>query len=154
MLEAIAVIWDAIGVKTSIQDMEFGNWLNQIIAHEMHGKFFIGRNTPIRTSQEGLRIFFASPPDGFIYSFEDPLINKNYACLRDSVDADVREACARTAGDYIYEQYAMAPLTVVTFDLTIDPEFISGWQYPGVGSAHPTHSHNIKACPVGTDRCD
>ena len=154
LLEAIAVMWDKIGLKTSIQDMEFGNWLNQIVAHEMQGKFFIGRNTPIRTSQEGLRIFFASPPDGFLYGFEDPVINENYACLRDSVDADEREACARTAGDFIYDQYAMAPLFVVTFDLTIDPEFISGWQYPGVGSAHPTHSHNIRACPVGTDRCD
>ena len=38
--------------------------------------------------------------------------------------------------------------------ITIDPVFIAGWIYPGVGSAHPTHVHNIKACPVGTDRCD
>ena len=154
LLEAIAVMWDDIGLKTSIQDMEFGAWLNRIVGHEMHGKFFIGRNTPIRTSQEGLRIFFSSPPDGFVYGFEDDLVNENYRCLRDSVDADVREGCARTAGDYIYDQYAMAPLFVVTFDLTIDPEFIAEWQYPGVGSAHPTHSHNIRACPVGTDRCD
>ena len=35
--------------------------------------------------------------------------------------------------------------------ITIGPVFIAGWTYPGAGVAHV---HNIKSCPVGTDRCD
>jgi hypothetical protein len=70
------------------------------------------------------------------------------------VDAQVRDDCARKIGDFIYDEYASLPMFQQTFDMVIDPEYISDWQYPGVGSAHPTHVHNIRACPVGTDRCE
>ena len=153
LLEIMSTMWEGAGFSTKIQDWDIGAWLEKITEHEVYEKFLIGRNTPIRTSQEGLRVFFSSEPHGFIYGFEHDVLNENYNCLRESVDADVREACARTGGDFIFDEYAMIPLFQITFDMTIDPEFISGWQYPGVGSAHPTHSHNIRACPVGTDRC-
>jgi len=154
LIETLATQWEAVGINTKIQDMELGSWLNSWIGHETHGDFGITRNTPIRTTQEGLRIFFASDPDGFFHGFEHDYTNEQFACLRDSVDADVREACARKAGDHIFDNYYSAPMFQQTFNMVIDPEFISGWQYPGVGSAHPTHVHNIRACPVGTDRCD
>jgi hypothetical protein len=54
----------------------------------------------------------------------------------------------------MFDDFLTLPLFQTTFDMTINPEFISEWIYPGVGSAHPTHVHNIKACPVGTDRCE
>jgi len=155
--EALSVMWEEIGINTKIQDLEIGTWVNEFNGHfpsYPDGNFTIIRNTPIRTTQEGLRVFFASEPDGFAFGYEDDFTNEKYACLRDSVDADVREKCAREAGDYIYDMYAMVPLFQTTFDMVIDPVYISEWQYPGVGSAHPTHVHNIKACPVGTDSCD
>ena len=154
LIEVMSTMWEEAGFSTTIQDWDIGAWLDTITEHGIYEKFVVGRNTPIRTTQEGLRIFFSSEPHGFIYGFEHDLINENYNCLRESVDAEEREACARIAGDFIYENYAMIPLFQITFDMTIDPEFISDWQYPGVGSAHPTHEHNIKACPAGTDRCD
>ena len=154
LLEIMSTMWEAAGFSTKIQEWDFGVWLERITEHDIYEKFIIGRNTPIRTSQEGLRVFYASEPHGFLYGFEDDVLNESYYCLQQSVDADEREACARTGGDFIFDNYAMVPLFQITFDMTIDPEFISGWQYPGVGSAHPTHSHNIKACPVGTDRCE
>ena len=154
VIETLSTMWEAIGIDTTIQDMELGTWLNSWIGHDTHNKFAITRNTPIRTTQEALRIFFASDPDGFFHGFEHDYINEQFICLRDSVDADIREDCARKAGDFIFDNYASAPMFQITFDMVINPEFISSWQYPGVGSAHPTHVHNIRACPVGTDRCD
>jgi len=154
VIETLSTMWEAIGINTSIQDLEIGTWLNSWIDHDTHNKFSLTRNTPIRTTQEGLRIFFAGDPDGFFHGFENDYINEQYTCLRDSVDADVREDCARNAGDYIFDNYATTPMFQITFDMVINPEYISSWQYPGVGSAHPTHVHNIRACPVGTDRCD
>jgi ABC-type transport system substrate-binding protein len=152
--ETIATMWEEIGVSTSIQDLEIGTWLDKWSTHNLHNTFSIIRNTPIRTTQEGLRTFYASQPDGFLYGFEHDFINEKFACLRDSVDADERDGCARDAGNFIFDEYTSLPLFQITFDMIIDPEFISSWQYPGVGSAHPTHVQNIRACPVGTDRCD
>ena len=154
LIETLSTMWEAIGIDTSITDYEVGTWLNKWIEHDTQNQFSITRNTPIRTTQEGLRIFFASDPDGFFHGFEHDYTNEQFACLRDSVDADEREACARLAGDWIFDNYASLPMFQITFDMTIDPEFISEWQYPGVGSAHPTHVQNIRACPVGTDRCE
>jgi ABC-type transport system substrate-binding protein len=154
LIEVMSTMWEEAGFSTTIQDWDFGAWLDTITEHGIYDKFVTGRNTPIRTTQEGLRIFFASEPHGFVYGYEDDFINEQYNCLRESVDAEEREQCARAAGDYIFEQYAMLPMFQITFDMTVNPEFIADWQFPGVGSAHPTHEHNIKACPVGTDRCD
>ncbi len=154
LIETLSTMWEAIGIDTSITDYEVGTWLNKWIEHDTHNQFSITRNTPIRTTQEGLRIFFASDPNGFFHGFEHDYTDEKFVCLRDSVDADEREQCAREAGDWIFDNYASIPMFQITFDMTIDPEFISEWQYPGVGSAHPTHVHLIRACPVGTDRCD
>ena len=153
LIETLATMWEAIGIETAITDFEVGTWLDKWINHETFNQFSITRNTPIRTTQEGLRIFFASDPDGFFHGFEHDAINKEFLCLRDSVDPAERGVCARAAGDFIFDNYASVPMFQITFDMTINPEFISEWQYPGVGSAHPTHVQNIKACPVGTDRC-
>ena len=154
LIETLATMWEAIGIRTSITDFEVGAWVNKWFEHDTHNQFSIMRNTPIRTTQEGLRTFFVSEPDGLFHGFEHDYTNEKYACLRDSADIVERDNCAREAGDFIFDNYASIPMFQITFDMTIDPEFISGWVYPGVGSAHPTHVHNIKACPVGTDRCD
>ncbi len=154
LIEILSTMWEAIGVNTSITDMETGTWLETVRDHDIHETFTILRNTPIRTTQEGLRVFWVSAPDGFLFGWEDDIINTHYDCLEISLDTDQREQCARDAGDYMFDDYLTLPLFQTTFDMVIDPEFISGWVYPGVGSAHPTHVHNIKACPVGTDRCD
>ena len=154
LIEIMSTMWEDAGFSTKIQEWDFGAWLEKITEHGVYEKFIIGRNTPIRTTQEGLRIFFSSEPHGFVYGFEHDYVNEQYNCLRESVDAAEREECARKAGDFIFDQYAMLPMFQIAFDMTIDPEFISDWQYPGVGSAHPTHEHNIRACPVGTDRCE
>ena len=154
LIETISTMWESIGVNTSIQDLDIGAWVARFNGHDFWNKFSFIRNTPIRTTQEALRIFYASLPDGFVFGSEHDFTNEKYECLRDSVDADVREACALEAGDFIFDEYAMVPGFQITFDMVIDPEFISGWLYPGVGSAHPTHVHNIRACPVGTDRCE
>ena len=154
LIQVLSTMWEAIGVDTNIIELELGTWLDTVRAHDIHETFTILRNTPIRTTQEGLRVFWASEPDGFLFGWEDDIVNQKYDCLERSLDIDEREQCARDAGDYMYDDFLTLPLFQTTFDMTIDPEFISGWVYPGVGSAHPTHVHNIKACPVGTDRCD
>ena len=154
LIEILSTMWEAVGIDTTIQDVEFGAWAQTLFDHDIHETFVILRNTPIRTTQEGLRVFWVSAPDGLLYGWEDDFINQRYDCLEKSLNVDQREQCAREAGDYMFDDYLTLPLFQTTFDMTIDPEFISGWIYPGVGSAHPTHVHNIRACPVGTDRCD
>ena len=154
LIEALSGMWEAVGIDTTIVDLEFGQWLDRVTSHDIYETFTILRNTPIRTTQEGLRVFWTSAPDGFLYGWENDYINERYNCLESELAPDVREQCAREAGDYMFEEYTSVPLFQVTFDITVNPEFIESWVYPGVGSAHPTHVHLIKACPEGTARCE
>ncbi len=154
LIEVLSQMWEEIGIDTNIVELEFGQWIDRVTSHDIYGTFTILRNTPIRTTQEGLRVFWTSAPDGFLYGWEDDYINERYNCLESILDLDERQKCAREAGDYMFEDYISVPMFQTTFDITIDPEYIQSWVYPGVGSAHPTHVHLIKACPVGTDRCE
>ena len=63
--------------------------------------FTILRNTPIRTTQEGLRVFWTSAPDGFLYGWESDFINERYNCLESELAADRREQ-VRPGGGRLY----------------------------------------------------
>ena len=144
----LADFWEAIGITTEVQPLDSGEYNRQLQQHDMHNKFAISRNSPIRTVQEGLRVFFYS----LNHAFQHDTMDAAYECLLNSVNAQERDDCARTAGNFIFDEYAAVPLFQITYDITVDPVYISEWQYPGVGSAHPTHVHNIRACL--RDRCD
>ena len=137
----LADYWEAIGIDTEVQPLDSGEYNRQLQKHEMHNKFAISRNSPIRTVQEGLRVFYYENNNA--YQQDD--LDTAYECLVNSVDASERNKCAQDAGDIIFDHYASVPLFQKTYDLAIDPTYIEGWQYPGVGSAHPTHVHNIKS---------
>ena len=130
LIEVLSVMWEDIGVNTAIQEFEQGAWLNKVRDHDIHETFTILRNTPIRTTQEGLRVFWVSEPDGFLFGWENDLVNENYNCLESELGAEDRERCARDAGDFMFDDYATLPLFQTTFDMTVDPEFIAGWVYP------------------------
>ena len=147
LIEILSTMWEAVGVDTNIIDVEFGAWAETLFNHDIHETFVILRNTPIRTTQEGLRVFWVSAPDGLLYGWESDSINEQYDCLEQSLDVAEREQCARDAGDEMFDDFLTLPLFQTTFDMTIDPEFISGWVYPGVGSAHPDSRSQHKGLP-------
>ena len=90
----------------------------------MSNKFAISRNSPIRTVQEGLRVFYYENNNA--YQQDD--MNVAYECLVASVDADERNKCAQDAGDIIFDPYASVPIFQKTYDLAIDPNYIKEWQ--------------------------
>ena len=60
LIETLATQWEAVGINTSIQDLELGTWLTAWIFHDTHNAFSITRNTPnpddARRSTHFLRI--------------------------------------------------------------------------------------------------
>ena len=57
----------------------------------------------------------------------------------------MRRTCALELGNYLYDNYSDMPLFELTHDMTVNPDVIAGWVYPGLSSAGITHFHNIKA---------
>ena len=141
--EAIQIMFAEVDVEMSITKIDFGEWLNQYRAHQWHNTVVATRNTPIRTTQLGTHTFHADT--GFFWGFADDFVNERNQCFLTQADADVRRTCALELGNYLYDNYADIPMFELTHDMTVNPDTIAGWVYPGLSSAGITHFHNIKA---------
>ena len=141
--EAIQIMYADVDVEMNVTEVGFGDWLNQNRTHQWHNTVVVIRNTPIRTTQLGTHIFYADT--GFFWGFADDYVNQRNQCLLTQSQRDIRNTCALELGNYLYDNYADIPMFELTHDMTVNPEFIAGWVYPGLSSAGITHFHNIKA---------
>jgi ABC-type transport system substrate-binding protein len=141
--EAIQIMFADVNVEMSIEKLDFGEWLNWLRGHQYTNTFVATRNTPIRTTELGTHAFLADT--GNWWGFAHPLVNEKNQCLRTSPNAVEREQCALDLGNFLYDNHSDSPLFELTHDMTVNPEFIAGWVYPGLSSAGITHFHNIKA---------
>jgi ABC-type transport system substrate-binding protein len=140
--EAMQIMFADVGVEMTIERVDFGQWLARGRDHKLHDTLRASRNLPIRTTQEGLRIFYTKYHTGWY--FNDPFVNEKYECLVRSADLAEREACARAAGDFLYDNYADIPGFHLNADVTVDPEFIQDYIWPGLTSAGVSHFQNIR----------
>jgi ABC-type transport system substrate-binding protein len=142
VLEAAAVMWAGVGVNVEIERVDLGQLISRIRGHQMANTLSPSRNLPIRTTQEGVRGFYAK--GGFWSGFSHPFVNENYDCLVRSADLDEREGCARAVGDFVYDNYSNVPMFHHHAEVTVNPEFIADYVWPGLTSAGVSHFHNIK----------
>ena len=142
VIEATQIMFADVGVELTIEKIDFGQWLARLREHKMANNMRASRNLPIRTVQEGLRIFYTKW--GTSWGFNHPVIQENYQCLVRSADLAEREVCARTAGDYLNDNYADIPMFHLHADMTANPKFIEDWLWPGLTSAGISHFHEIK----------
>ena len=141
--EATQIMFADVNVNMTIEKLDFAVWLDRLRAHEYQNSVVATRNTPIRTTELGVRVFL-SDQAGW-WGFAHPFINEKYECLRLTADKAVREQCALDLGNFAFENHTDIPLFELTHDMTVNPEYIAGWVYPGLSSAGITHFHNIKA---------
>ena len=97
---------------------------------------------PVRTVQEGVRIFYTN--EGTVWGFAHPFVNETYQCLKTSADLAERDECAREIGNFLYDNYADIPMFHLKADVTVNPEYITDYVWPGLTSVGVSHFHAIK----------
>ena len=142
VVEATQIMFADVGVEVEIEKMDVAQYVARFREHRMHNTFRASRNLPIRTTQEGLRIFYTSY--GTSWGFAHPYSDEKYECLVRSADLAEREVCAREAGDFLYDTYADIPMFHLHGDVTVNPKFVSDYIWPGLTSAGVSHFHEIK----------
>ena len=118
------------------------SWSNRRREHKIPNTVIAIRNLPIRTVQEGVRIFYTD--HGSIWGFAHPFINETWECLNTSADIDQRHQCARNIGNFLYDNYADMPMFMLNSDVAVDPRYTADYVWPGLTSAGISHFHNIK----------
>ncbi len=142
VLEAAVIMWVDVNVNVSIEKLDIGGYTARRVEHKLKNTVRPSRNLPIRTTQEGVRIFYTKYTTGWYYAH--PYVNETYMCLVKSADLEVREKCARELGDWLYDNYADMPMHHLPADVTVNPNYIESYVWPGLTSAGISHYHNIK----------
>ena len=142
VIEATQIMYADINVDLEIEKLDFGTWLQRGRDHELQNTLRASRNLPIRSTQEGIRVFFTNHYASWYLN--EPFVNDTYLCLERSADLGERDKCARDIGNYLYDNYIAAPMFHLYADVTVNPEFIESYVWPGLTSAGVSHFHNIK----------
>ena len=140
--EATGVMWADVGVVLEIEKIDFGTFISRLVEKKTTNHVMAIRNLPIRTVQEGVRTFYSD--QGNVWGFAHPLVNEKYQCLVRSADLAERDQCAREIGNFLYDNYGDIPMFMLAADVTVDPEFIEDYVWPGLTSAGVSHFHAIK----------
>ena len=142
VIEATQIMYADVNVDLEIEKLDFGTWLQRGRDHKLENTLRASRNLPIRSTQEGIRVFFTNHYASWYLN--EPFVNDTYLCLEQSADLAERDNCAREIGDYLYDNYIAAPMFHLYADVTVNPDFIESYVWPGLTSAGVSHFHNIK----------
>ena len=142
VIEATQIMFADVNVNLEIEKLDFGTWLQRGRDHKLENTLRASRNLPIRSTQEGIRVFYTNHYASWYLN--EPFVNETYLCLERSADLGERDQCARDIGNYIYDNYMVAPMFQLYADVTVNPEFIESYVWPGLTSAGVSHFHNIK----------
>ena len=142
VIEATQIMYADVNVDLEIEKLDFGTWLQRGRDHKLENTLRASRNLPIRSTQEGIRVFFTNHYASWYLN--EPFVNDTYLCLEQSADLAERDNCAREIGNYLYDNYIAAPMFHLYADVTVNPDFIESYVWPGLTSAGVSHFHNIK----------
>jgi peptide/nickel transport system substrate-binding protein len=141
MLESMALSWDKVGIKMTLQDVD------------------VGKNSAMRRSQDMAGILWTTPPSwkpsetvlrlyhtagGSQHTFEDEHLEEKIASLIDTADPGERARLAREAADYMFEGFAEIPLWNFKMQVVVDPKVVADWKFPGNTSGAVSNFNRLK----------
>lgn len=142
VLEALQPYWEAIGVDATLQPIEHGAFLQRWFEEvAVHGEVYITRNTPIRSTQEYIGFWHRADALGRHYLSD--FLEERYRELVRTFDEDERDAIAREVGEYLIEQAHIISLGATHVEMTVNPEIIEDWVWPGWAPTNFTHYYEI-----------
>ena len=66
-----------------------------------------------------------------------------------TVDREERARIAAEAYTYLFENYVEMPIAAINSEMTVDPEVVAVWPFPGVTAGGMSHWHLIEPAEAG-----
>ncbi len=138
VVEALPTYWNEIGVRTTIEPVDFGTFIPQWQQMNTRGMITPSRNFPIRPTEQYIRDQLTH--DGALtFFYTDNFIEEKYAELEAELDVDRRNALSLEIGDHAFEQIPYIPLGMTYSEVVVDPDVIADWVWPGLNPYGPSH---------------
>jgi peptide/nickel transport system substrate-binding protein len=147
MAELLQIYFDAIGLQTELREMDWAS-LNALGRGRQAFVINPTRNAPIRPTEVHMINSYTSEGSPN-HGYEDDTIQGLINQLTLTVDPAERDRIAAEGFTYLYEHYSDMPLAAVRAEMSVDPEVVAGWSFPGVTTAGMSHWHLIE--PAGNN---
>ncbi len=141
--QAIALDFEAIGLKPRLANIEASEIRSQRRAREIHN--VLSGSAGYSYTVYHLETRFCTC--GSIHAFQDQFIDAKIEELNGTIDKAARTAIMREIGDFCFEQICTLPMFDVAPDIAINPEFIKSYVFPGFVSGFYTHLEYIETIP-------
>ena len=141
--QAIALDFEAIGLKPKLANIEGSKIRSQRRAREIHNT--ISASATYSYTVYHLETLFCTC--GSVHSFADPFIDAKIEELNMTVERDDRIRIMREVGDFCYDNICTLPMFDVAPDIAINPKFIKSYVFPGFISGFYTHLEYIETVP-------
>jgi peptide/nickel transport system substrate-binding protein len=141
LAELLDVFFSDIGLETELREMDWAGFNSMGRARQSY-VINPNRNAPVRPTEIFLNTWYTTDgaPGG---GFEDDHIQGLVEQLTRTLDEAERSAMAAEAFTYVFEEYAEMPLAAIFAELTVNPEVVADWTFPGATAAGMSHWHLI-----------
>jgi ABC-type transport system substrate-binding protein len=142
--QAIALDWQAIGLKPKLVEIDFPRVREQYRSKAIHGAIW-----PLRHALRALDAIrlFNKAKDSTVYAYEHPFIEERLEALGKTVDPGERSRLLREIGDHKFTEFAEIPMFWLFAEATVNPKYIAEYVFPGVITGYFTHLEYIKLVP-------
>jgi ABC-type transport system substrate-binding protein len=143
--EVMAGYLREIGIKSTIEEMDFASFIGAFIDKEIHNQVVPWRDVWLYP-HTAIKVYnYSSETLGIVHVFEHEEIDTRYETLAASVDADERAQLLREIGDFKFENYSEVPIAWLPGQLAINPGIISEYIFPGNITGTYTHFEYAKS---------
>ena len=142
LAELLQVYFEEIGLQTELREMDWAT-MNSLGRGRKAYVINPNRNAPVRPTEPFLMSWHTtegSPNAGY----EDDVTQELAHRLSRTVDLEERAAIGREAFTYLFEQYAEMPIAAIHAEMTVNPQVVKDWKFPGSTTAGMSHWHLIE----------
>jgi ABC-type transport system substrate-binding protein len=142
--QAIALDFQAIGLKPKLVEMEFSRVRELYRTKSIHGALF-----PTRHAAQALEIArnVHKSKDAVGYWYEHPFIDERLEALGKVVEPAERARLLQEIGDHKFNEFAEIPLFWLFAEAAVNPKYIAEYVFPGVITGYFTHLEYVKLAP-------
>ena len=134
MLEALAIMWENVGLTVNMVETEFGRVREEYRDKASHGKMWGWPGGAARPPHLGYTVGYQSSAEegGVVFAYESAAIDEVLERLGATIDPVQREQLQRQVGEELLVNYSSLPLFANATQAIIDPEVVADYKLPGV----------------------
>ena len=132
--QTIALMWEKIGIKSNLENLEFSAVRPKYRAQEIHSSVWASRSQHPAHYAIGVPVTKSTT-----HACQLPELDENLEKLKTIVDLKERAAIIQDSGDAMYYNYCMIQMFGIAAQFVGNPQYIKEYVYPGLIFGYLTH---------------